>query len=221
MRLGADATEADKYGKTALHYSAGCGHAAVVELLVTLGADVTATASNRLYSGLTALHLSAGSGHAAVVELLVRLGADVTATATNNQIHGLTALHYSAHSGHAVVVESLLALGADVTAATSNGQTACDLARAKRHSNVVMVLSCKRLQAELEFFASKAEAKRLGEEARQLEEEAKQLEEEADDLRSSANCVITLSPTNDQDIGSYNSPRLSPSLLDRGRLLVD
>ena len=62
-------------GMTALHWAASYGHAAVVDILLRVVADVEA----RDAYGCTPLHWAAQYGHAAVVERLIRAGADIEA----------------------------------------------------------------------------------------------------------------------------------------------
>ena len=73
---GVNAEDVD--GISALEMAAGRGHAAVVSLLVQLGADLRAWEDQALYE-------ASATGHAAVVQLLIQHGADVNA-------HGASAL---------------------------------------------------------------------------------------------------------------------------------
>ncbi len=59
-------------GKTPLMASARCGNIAVVEFLLSLGANIEATKN-----GKTALTLAATRGHSHVVELLLEGGANI------------------------------------------------------------------------------------------------------------------------------------------------
>lgn len=63
---------------TALMMAAEDGFVRVVNVLIRLGADVSAKA----VAGYTALHLAVSHKHVACTKALIRAGADVTATAT-------------------------------------------------------------------------------------------------------------------------------------------
>ena len=66
----------DRRGQTALMWAAAEGHAAVVELLIEVGADFRA----RLASGFTPLLFAVREGHTDVVRALLEAGADVNET---------------------------------------------------------------------------------------------------------------------------------------------
>ena len=123
------------FGETPLHAAAGHGHKAVVELLLTKGADVNARDQNKQ----TPLHDAASNGHRDVVELLLTKGAYVNAKYHNKR----TALHDAASNGHRDVVELLLINKADVNAKMdkdSGGETPLFKAAAEGHKEVVELL---------------------------------------------------------------------------------
>lgn len=74
VREGADVNAADKWGNTALHYTARNAHFEVVQFLLEAGANPNA-ANDR---GATALHGATIGGHAEVVQALLNAGADPT-----------------------------------------------------------------------------------------------------------------------------------------------
>jgi len=86
-------------GNTPLHRAAAYGHAAAVQLLVDVGADVNCISDD----GSSALCRAARWGHADVVALLLSLGA-ATGTADNN---GRTALDWAERKGWADVAALL------------------------------------------------------------------------------------------------------------------
>ena len=98
----------DRYGWRAIHFAAASGHAAVVDQLLSLGADVhhVSRKGNQL-----ALHLAANRGHAHATELLLAKGADPNVRNGEDW----TALQLAAANGHAACVKSLLTHMADPT----------------------------------------------------------------------------------------------------------
>ena len=106
-------TDAD--GLTPLHHSAQGGHAGLVELLLSRGADVTLVdAQNR-----TPLHHAAFEGHAACVRLLLDNGSDVSA----REFRGRTPLFLAVNWGNDLEsVELLIAAGSDVNDRTERGE---------------------------------------------------------------------------------------------------
>ena len=89
------------------------------------------------------LCLAARSGIANSVLRLLDLGSDVNAVASRRL--GRTALHEGAALGHADVVQLLLARGARTEILDEQGQTALDLARAKGHEHIAVLLTADQL----------------------------------------------------------------------------
>ena len=75
LAAGTGVDAQNKWGSTALHYTARGGQATVAGLLISSNADVNATDAD----GLTPLHFAASAGHGEVAELLIAKGADVKA----------------------------------------------------------------------------------------------------------------------------------------------
>ena len=110
-----------------LHTAAYSGHFAMVELLVSRGANIHSTTAK----GDTALHRAVGDLHSssvtkpitegrlAVVDLLLRHGASVKAAG----FLGDKPLHLAATRGYVEAVELLLQHGADVDAPDESGST--------------------------------------------------------------------------------------------------
>lgn len=86
--------------KTPLHYAAFYGYPAIVEALISRGANVNAK-DNSLF---TPLHWAATEGHGDVISLLLKNNADVNAT--NKE--GKTPLHLAAEKGNSEIVGLLL-----------------------------------------------------------------------------------------------------------------
>src|SRR5262245_9679871 len=110
LKQGADVGAAQGDGMTALHWAAERGDAAMADMLVYAGANVSAVTRIGQY---TPLQLASRSGSAAVVAALLKAGADPSVRSTTT---GVTALHLAASSGNAEVVKLLLDAGADPNA---------------------------------------------------------------------------------------------------------
>ncbi|XP_047104623.1 cortactin-binding protein 2-like [Schistocerca piceifrons] len=97
---GADVGAMDGvFGRTALHYAAGRGHAAVVRLLLSAASDPNA----RDHCGQTPLHVAAWNGHAEAAAALLQAGADRGVRATD----GDTPLDYARQRNHHEIVRML------------------------------------------------------------------------------------------------------------------
>ncbi len=103
-------------GETPLHYAAARQRAAVVELLLSRGAEANAVDDR----GLTPLHLVATSSDSKLITAVLAGGADVNA----QDRLGETPLHVAARRLNEQAMRALLAAGADVNAQNRRGQTA-------------------------------------------------------------------------------------------------
>ena len=127
-------TVAEPDGTTALHHAAHYDNLALVNALLSAGADVKAL--NRY--GVMPLSLAAESGSAAVVERLLKAGADANATLPG----GETVLMTASRSGKSDVIRVLLAHGANVNATESlRGQTALMWAAIHGNGEAITVLA--------------------------------------------------------------------------------
>ena len=102
-------------GLTPLHLAARNGQRAVVEVLLSHGADIAASEKNR--EGMTALHEAALEGHQEVVELLLAMGANIDAA----DRRGRTPLDRATSKGGGNVVALLQSKGAKRNVGVSRG----------------------------------------------------------------------------------------------------
>jgi truncated hemoglobin YjbI len=107
-------------GRTLLHEAAAAGEPAMVELLLSLGADPNALDGGGHTPLYSAGNECAVEGGGKVVRALVRGGADVNAC---EGVKRCTALHMAARRGHAEVAAALLDCGADLEVRDSHGET--------------------------------------------------------------------------------------------------
>lgn len=121
-------------GWTLLHFAAFAGQTAVVELLVSAGADLEARAQNRFLN--TPLQVAMLTEQEEVARRLIAKGANVNA----RQDKGFTPLHEAALLGNRSLIRLLLDAGADVNAATEAKETALDMARKKDKAETIALL---------------------------------------------------------------------------------
>ncbi len=111
-----------------MHWSAFYGHNAVVDLLLSRGAQINATNMGRD----TALHLASAHGHKDVVHMLLKNNADINAV---NE-HGNTPLHYACFWGYQQIAEELMNSGAIAGIANKYGEIALDKCKGKVKQNL-------------------------------------------------------------------------------------
>lgn len=107
-----------EYDDPALFRAAERGCTEVVELLLTLGADI----DDRNSFGKTGLHAALESASIDTVHFLLKHGANFHLT----DVNGVTSLHYAAsrpYGDDSSFMELMLDLGLDINAADSNGST--------------------------------------------------------------------------------------------------
>jgi ankyrin repeat protein len=121
-------------GFTPLHFAAYFGRLEVARLLLELGADPNAVASNG--SRVTPLHSAVSARHRDMAGLLLALGASANAV----QRGGWTPLHAAARNGDEAIVDLLLLRGADPTRPADDGCTPPDLADAGGHAALADML---------------------------------------------------------------------------------
>ncbi|MDJ0611062.1 MAG: ankyrin repeat domain-containing protein [Kiloniellales bacterium] len=108
--------------------AAASGHRAIVEILVSAGADLNKPCGDAHLYGTPLAH-AAQQGRADIVEILVAAGADLN-PADDPPLHG------AASMGHTEIVMRLVELGADIDARDLDSRTALTLARNHGHDAV-------------------------------------------------------------------------------------
>ena len=106
----------DSFDRPLLHQAVAEGHAEVVGVLLSAGADVDATD----VFGLTPLHWAARMGHSEGTQRLLSAGADVNA----RDKRGRSPLHHAVQNKHPDVVERLLQQGASINVEDDGGWSA-------------------------------------------------------------------------------------------------
>ena len=131
----------DSHGMQATHKAAVAGQAPMLDLLLKLGADPDAAASD----GSTPAHMAAYKGHVDALRalLVASPGKNKTGNALARRKDGLSVLAEAAAQGQEAAVSFLLSLPgvrASVAETDRSGATAMDLAAARGHSRVVAEL---------------------------------------------------------------------------------
>ena len=128
-----------------LHLAAFGKHAAAVELLLGLGADMHARAARNAITAMTPLHFAASDCDgtpqqgAAVARALLDAGAQVDAATSSGQ----RPLHLAVYNGMSDTAALLLARGADANAADNAGEMPLHLACVSAfHANTARALAC-------------------------------------------------------------------------------
>jgi cytohesin len=139
---GADIEARSCGNETPLFCACSWGYLEIVKLLIGEGAELSARSGHRgeKWYKLTPLHLAALMGRANVVQYLLAQGADIHTTCSCFDEEDFTPLHLAAKHGRLDIVKVLIAKGTDVSLKTNKGRTALDLAKERKHSNVVELL---------------------------------------------------------------------------------
>lgn len=116
-----------------LFYAAQAGAAALVQALLTAGADLT---SWEPYTGYTPWHSAAYHGHLDAVRHLRAAGADLDLRSRDRD----TALTLAAGAGRLEVVRYLIEQGADLNLIDGEGKSALDQARSWDHAAIAELL---------------------------------------------------------------------------------
>ena len=138
LERGADVNFVDDNGFTALFNASQEGHLEIVDVLVAAGALVNWA---RKEDGGTALIIASNNGHHGVIRRLIRAGADVNQCETDE--YAYSPLIKASGIGYLQCVDALLAAGADPRYANPTGQTALDVAKHFKHTQIVVLLKAK------------------------------------------------------------------------------
>ena len=121
-----------KAGAFSLHAAAGNENPAVIQALLTAGADPMARDEN----AHTPLHVAAGNENPAVIQALLTAGADPMARDENAH----TPLHVAAGNENPAVIQALLTAGADPMARDENAHTPLHVAAGNENPAVIQAL---------------------------------------------------------------------------------
>jgi ankyrin repeat protein len=121
-------------GWAPLYIAAREGHEEIARVLLIAGADVHGGKENSSPLGWA---VSANRPNLKLVKLLIDRGAEVN---RHDSLFKYTPLHHAAQDGNVELVQLLLAAKADPTAKESHGKTPLDLAKERKHSDVVKLL---------------------------------------------------------------------------------
>lgn len=144
IKGGGDVNKANSLGQTPLMFAAQFGHRAVVDYLLTKGANPNAfegvseveIEGKFVKQGMTALMYAAQGGHTEVVKSLIAKGADLKA---RNKM-GQNAMMLAAHRGKSAVVQALIDAGGDVHDKDINGLKAWNWAQQGRDAETMAIL---------------------------------------------------------------------------------
>lgn len=142
------ANAVDISGRTPLHIAVMFDRNEIIELLISLGADVNGY--NR--EGQTSLHQAMMADSKEIAELLIAHGADVNAKMFST---GMTLLHRAANNNDKEAVEFLIARGADVNAQHKEGGTPLHQAAAWSSIGIVELLLANKADPRLKTNSGK------------------------------------------------------------------
>ena len=141
-------------GYTALLFASNDGHAEVVKVLVSAGANVNHSSKD----GFSALIWACQEGRIRIVQALIEAQADLNYAIPANILmpdcKGLTALVYASIKGYTNVVKALLDANADVFHTDSNGATALDFAIEHKHAAIIDMLKAHIAQRDTKLEGS-------------------------------------------------------------------
>ncbi len=125
LKEGACTTTQSNTGATPLFLASQCGHACVVERLLSSSLMLPGLVNIPIVTGETPLYSACLNEHVAVVELLISYSACLKSVVCES---GNTPLHAAAYRGNDDICNMLLSNGANVNAVSVNGYTPLHLA---------------------------------------------------------------------------------------------
>ncbi|KAH3739692.1 hypothetical protein DPMN_046349 [Dreissena polymorpha] len=145
VSAGSDKDARDKNGDTPLHI---CCRKGYVDCIIALldnnnlyGTTERIDLSLLNYDGHSCLHLAASNHYMNIVMILLKSGADINIKEGKN---GRTILHNACECGNTDIVRHLLSYRqCDINAKAYDGLTPYDIAEARRHKDVCLVLAAK------------------------------------------------------------------------------
>ncbi|EQL03178.1 pfs, ankyrin repeats & 6-phosphofructo-2-kinase [Ophiocordyceps sinensis CO18] len=133
IQRGAFLDQADRKGRTPLHWAAQAGHVSIVQMLMASG---QVDSDRQDSQGTTPLWDALYQGHLSVVEELLAAGIDIE----SRQKDGQTPLTWAAQKGHLEMMKKLLDHGADVHQKGDRERTAIHWASAGGHTPCLQLL---------------------------------------------------------------------------------
>ena len=121
LRKGADVDELDAWGNSPLIWATHRGHLAVVQTLLTAGADTSVGGCMEGTLASSALSFAAEQGCLDIMDHLINAGADVDGNAAG--ITGLPALHCATSRGQVGAIDKLIKAGANIEMLDREGMT--------------------------------------------------------------------------------------------------
>lgn len=133
--LGADVEAKTIDGKSMLCVAAEKGYLEIIETLISSGADINAQSMNNM----TPLHWAClvVNENIIAVRALISRGTNVNL----RSVSGQTPLHYAVYYADYELMELLLKSGIDVNIKDNKGQTALDMAHARRAKRAIQLLT--------------------------------------------------------------------------------
>jgi ankyrin repeat protein len=127
--IAVDPNKASQFQVTPLFKASTNGHLAVVQFLLSRGAQADTPKNN----GVTALFMASQNGHADVVQELIQAGSLVSSTRRSD---GAFPLSVASQHGHENVARVLIQHGADVETKTLDGTSSLFVAASRGHIGV-------------------------------------------------------------------------------------
>ncbi|MFC1665651.1 ankyrin repeat domain-containing protein [Pseudomonadota bacterium] len=149
LSLGANINHRAVNDESALLAAASKGHIEVVRVLIAEGAEISTYGD----SGQLLLVVAIMSGKIPLIRFIIETEVDINGVLGNvpiSKFQHVTPLMVAAEKGDVEIVRILLDAGADIDATNLNGETALDLARKKKRSEVVTLLSASTAQLKSE-----------------------------------------------------------------------